>query len=193
MKFDKNLIKKRLKNIESNFKLLNENFFHKLVNDATSMIATAVKKKNKIIFCGNGGSASDGEHLCAELVGRYLRKRKAYPAIALTSNSSLITALGNDYGFENIFYRQLDSIGKRGDILFAITTSGKSKNILKILELAKKKGIKIILLTSIKAKKKLKKKVDLLIPVPSKRVDRIQEMHIGIGHIICEAVENCIS
>ena len=104
----------------------------------------------------------------------------------------MITALGNDYGFENIFYRQLDSIGKRGDILFAITTSGNSKNILKILDLAKKKRIKIILLTSIKAKK-LKKKVDLLIPVPSKRVDRIQEMHIGIGHIICEAVENCIS
>ena len=192
MKLDKSLIKKRLGNIESNFKSLNKIFFHKLVNDATSMIITAIKKKNKVIFCGNGGSASDGEHLCAELVGRYLKKRKAYPAIALTSNSSLITALGNDYGFENIFYRQLDSIGKRGDILFAITTSGNSKNILKILDLAKKKRIKIILLTSIKAKK-LKKKVDLLIPVPSKRVDRIQEMHIGIGHIICEAVENCIS
>ena len=104
----------------------------------------------------------------------------------------MITALGNDYGFENIFYRQIESIGKRGDILFAITTSGKSKNIIKILQLAKKKGIKVILLTSIKAKN-LENKVDLIIPVPSKRVDRIQEMHIGIGHIICETVENCIN
>ena len=151
-----------------------------------------LKKKNKIIFCGNGGSASDGEHLSAELAGRYLKSRKAYPAIALTGNSSLLTALGNDYGFENIFYRQIESIGKKGDILFAITTSGKSKNILKVLKLVKKKGIKVILLTSIKAKN-LKNKVDLIIPVPSKRVDRIQEMHIGIGHIICEIVENCIN
>ena len=172
--------------------LLSDSATIELIQDMALACISCIESGGKVIFCGNGGSASDGEHLCAELVGRYLRKRKAYPAIALTSNSSLITALGNDYGFENIFYRQLDSIGKRGDILFAITTSGKSKNILKILELAKKKGIKIILLTSIKAKK-LKKKVDLLIPVPSKRVDRIQEMHIGIGHIICEAVENCIS
>jgi len=130
--------------------------------------------------------------LCAELAGRYLKNRKAYPAIALTGNSSLVTALGNDYGFENIFYRQIESIGKKGDVLFAITTSGKSKNILKILQLSKKKGIKVILLTSMKAKN-LKKKVDLIIPVPSVRVDRIQEMHIGIGHIICETVENCIN
>ena len=130
--------------------------------------------------------------MCAELAGRYLKNRKAYPAIALTGNSSLVTALGNDFGFENIFYRQIESIGKKGDILFAITTSGKSKNILKILELSKKKGIKVILLTSLKAKN-LKNKVDLIIQVPSERVDRIQEMHIGIGHIICEIVENCIN
>ena len=110
----------------------------------------------------------------------------------MTGNSSLLTALGNDFGFENIFYRQIESIGKKGDILFAITTSGKSKNILKILQLSKKKGIKVILMTSMKAKN-LRKKVDLLIPVPSERVDRIQEMHIGIGHIICETVENCIN
>jgi D-sedoheptulose 7-phosphate isomerase len=122
------------------------------LKDAALMIVKSIKKKNKIIFCGNGGSASDGEHLCAELAGRYLKNRKAYPAIALTGNSSLVTALGNDYGFENIFYRQIESLGKKGDILFAITTSGKSKNILKILKLVKKKGIKVILLTSIKAK-----------------------------------------
>ncbi len=192
MKINKNLIKKNLNDIENNFKNLDDEYYLELIQKAALLIVKSIKKKNKIIFCGNGGSASDGEHLCAELAGRYLKNRKAYPAIALTGNSSLITALGNDYGFENIFYRQIESIGKRGDILFAITTSGKSKNIIKILQLAKKKGIKVILLTSIKAKN-LENKVDLIIPVPSKRVDRIQEMHIGIGHIICETVENCIN
>ena len=192
MKTNKKLIKKNLKEIENNFKNLNDEYYLELIQKAASLIVNSIKKKNKIIFCGNGGSASDGEHLCAELAGRYLKNRKAYPAIALTGNSSLVTALGNDFGFENIFYRQIESIGKKGDILFAITTSGKSKNILKILELSKKKGIKVILLTSLKAKN-LKKKVDLIIQVPSDRVDRIQEMHIGIGHIICETVENCIN
>ena len=192
MKIDKKLIKKNLSDIENNFKNLNDEYYLELIQKAVSLIVNSIKKKKKIIFCGNGGSASDGEHLCAELAGRYLKNRKAYPAIALTGNSSLLTALGNDFGFENIFYRQIESIGKKGDVLFAITTSGKSKNILKILQLSKKKGIKVILLTSMKAKN-LKKKVDLLIPVPSERVDRIQEMHIGIGHIICETVENCIN
>ena len=192
MKIDKKLIKENLLDIENNFKSLNDEYYLELIQSAALMIINSIKRKNKIIFCGNGGSASDGEHLCAELAGRYLKNRKAYPAIALTGNSSLVTALGNDYGFENIFYRQIESIGKKGDILFAITTSGKSRNILKILQLARKIGIKVILLTSMKAKN-LKKKVDLIIPVPSVRVDRIQEMHIGIGHIICETVENCIN
>ena len=98
----------------------------------------------------------------------------------------------DDYGYENIFYRQIESLGRKGDVLFAITTSGKSKNILKILQLSRKKGIKVILLTSKKAVN-LKNKVDLLIPAPSERVDRIQEMHIAIGQIICEIVENCIN
>ena len=192
MKINIKVIQKNLLDIENNFKKLNDKFYLKVIKKAALMIIKSIQKKNKIIFCGNGGSASDGEHLCAELVGRYLKSRKAYPAIALTGNSSLVTALGNDYGYENIFYRQIESLGKKGDVLFAITTSGKSKNILKILSLSKKKGIKVILLTSEKAKS-LKHKVDLLIPVPSERVDRIQEMHIAIGQIICETVENCIN
>ena len=191
MKIDIKKIKKNLSNIENNFKILNDIYYLKLIESAALMIVQSIKKNNKIIFCGNGGSASDGEHLCAELVGRYLKNRKAYPAIALTGNSSLVTALGNDYGYENIFYRQIEYLGKKGDVLFAITTSGKSKNILKILQLSKKKGIKIILLTSMKAVN-LKNKVDLLIPAPAEKVDRVQEMHIAIGHIICEIVENCI-
>ena len=142
MKINNKIIQKNLIEIENNFKNLNNGFYSRLIEKAALMMIKSIKKKNKIIFCGNGGSASDGEHLCTELVGRYLKNRKAYPAIALTSNSSLITALGNDFGYENIFYRQIESLGKKGDVLFAITTSGKSKNILKILNLSKKRALK---------------------------------------------------
>ena len=140
MKINKDTIKKNLFDIENNFKNLNNQYYLELINKASTMIIKSIQKKNKIIFCGNGGSASDAEHLSAELAGRYLKNRKAYPAIALTGNSSLVTALSNDYGYENIFCRQIESIGKKGDVLFAITTSGKSKNILNTLQLSKKKG-----------------------------------------------------
>ena len=192
MKINKKIIENNLKEIEKNFRLLNQPKLHSLIFKAAGLLIDSITKKKKIIFCGNGGSASDGEHLCAELVGRYLKNRRAYPAISLTGNSSSLTAISNDYGYQNLFVRQIESIAKKGDVLFAITTSGRSKNILKVINFAKKKGIKVILLTSIKAKN-LNKKVNLLIPVPSKRVDRIQEMHIVVGHIICELVENCLN
>ena len=144
------------------------------------------------MFCGNGGSAADSEHICTELVGRYLKNRKPYAAISLTTNTSLLSAISNDFSFNQIFSKQIQSLGKKNDILFAITTSGKSKNILNAIDVAKKHKIKIILLTSQKALN-LKKKADILIPVPSSRVDRIQEMHIAVGHIICELVESCIN
>ena len=99
MKINNKIIQKNLIDIEKNFKILNDKYYLKLIENAALMIVKSIKKKNKIIFCGNGGSASDGEHLCAELVGRYLKNRKAYPAIALTGNSSLVTAIGNDFGF----------------------------------------------------------------------------------------------
>ena len=140
------------------------------------------------MFCGNGGSAADSQHLSTELLGKYLKIRKPYASIALTTDTSLLTAISNDFNFNEIFSKQISALASKNDILFAITTSGKSKNILLAIDKAKKLGVKVILLSSNKAKH-LKKKVDLLIPVPADRVDRIQEMHISVGHIICELVE----
>jgi len=192
MNLDTKIIKKNLFNIENNFQKLQNQKFEKLIYKSAILIINTLKKKNKVMFCGNGGSCADSEHLCAELVGRYLKNRKPYSAISLTTNSSLLTALSNDFSFVEIFKKQIEAIGKKNDVLFAITTSGKSKNILNAIKIAKKNKIKVILLTSKKAIS-LKKKVDIFIPVPSDRVDRIQEMHIAIGHIICELVENCIN
>ena len=192
MELDKKIIEKNLFNIEKNFTRLQNSKYKILIHKAALLIIKALKNKNKVMFCGNGGSAADSEHICTELVGRYLKNRKPYAAISLTTNTSLLSAISNDFSFKQIFSKQIQSLGKKNDILFAITTSGKSKNILNAIDVAKKHKIKIILLTSQKALN-LKKKADILIPVPSSRVDRIQEMHIAVGHIICELVESCIN
>ena len=182
------IIINRLKTIEQNFKNFNNEAYFSLIENAAKMIINALRNKKKIMFCGNGGSAADSQHLSAELLGRYLKNRKPYASIALTTDSSVLTAISNDFHFNEIFSKQISALANKNDILFAITTSGKSKNILLAIDKAKKLGAKVILLSSSKAKY-LKKKVDLLIPVPADRVDRIQEMHISVGHIICELVE----
>ena len=148
----------------------------------------ALKRKNKILFCGNGGSAADSQHLTAELIGQFLKKkRKAIAALSLTTNTSTITSVANDTNYDLIFSRQIEGIGRKGDILFCISTSGKSKNIIKAMQKAKQLNLKVILLTG---KKEIRNKnIDLQINAPSLRVDRIQEMHIFIGHIICETIE----
>ena len=192
MELDKKIIEKNLFNIEKNFIQLQSSKYKILIHKAALLIIKALKNKNKVMFCGNGGSCADSEHICAELVGKYLKNRKPYSAISLTTNTSLLSAISNDFSFKEIFSKQIQSLGKKNDILFAITTSGKSKNILNAINVAKKLKIKVILLTSQKALN-LKKKADILIPVPSSRVDRIQEMHIAVGHIICELVESCIN
>ena len=192
MELDKKIIEKNLFNIEKNFTRLQNSKYKILIHKAALLIIKALKNKNKVMFCGNGGSCADSEHICAELVGKYLKNRKPYSAISLTTNTSLLSAISNDFSFKEIFSKQIQSLGKKNDILFAITTSGKSKNILNAINVAKKLKIKVILLTSQKALN-LKKKADILIPVPSSRVDRIQEMHIAVGHIICELVESCIN
>ena len=177
--------------LKINFIINNFNKISECSNDLNKAILVALnslKKNKKIIFCGNGGSAADAQHLTAELVGKYLKKRKAIPAISLTTNTSTLTSIGNDINFDEIFSRQLEAIGKPGDVLFAISTSGKSKNILKAINYAHKKKIRIIFLTSKKFKAKMKDVVT--IKVPADRVDRIQEMHIFIGHIFCEEIEN---
>ena len=146
------------------------------------------KYNKKIYFCGNGGSAADSQHLAAELIVKFLKNRKSLPAESLTTNSSIITAISNDFSFNNIFSRQLESLGKARDTLFAITTSGKSININKAIKLAIKKKMRVILLTSVKCNIKSNKTI-LVIKVKNTRTDRIQEQHIAIGHIICEEIE----
>ena len=183
-----NNILNNLKIIEKNAKALQGKKFLSLINKASEIIVQSLRNKNKILFCGNGGSAADAQHLSTELSGKYLKIRKALAAIDLTSNSSLLTSIGNDISFDQIFSRQISAIGFRNDVLFAITTSGKSKNVLNAIKIAKKKGLKIILLASDKAQR-LNKSVDLFIPSPGARVDRIQETHTMVGHLICELVE----
>ena len=188
----KNKITNNLKIIEKNVISLQDMKFENLIVDASKIIINSLKKNNKILFCGNGGSAADSQHLSAELLGQYLKTRQALAAVDLTSNSSLLTSVGNDISFDQVFSRQISAIGLNGDVLFAITTSGKSKNVLNAIKVAKHKGLKVILLASEKANK-LKKTVDLFIPSPGNRVDRIQETHIMIGHLICELVEEVLS
>lgn len=159
---------------------------------AAEIITDAYQSGGKIILIGNGGSAADAQHIAAEFVGRFRLERKSLPAIALTTNTSILTALANDYGYENIFSRQLDSISNDKDVLIAITTSGNSSNILRAVEDTKLRNIKVIGMTG-KTGGKLKNMVNVLINVPSDNTSRIQEGHIIIGHIICYLTERNLS
>ena len=166
-----------------------------LLHNLTDAVATSaqlcidcLRNGGKILIFGNGGSAADAQHIAAELVGRYKTNRKGLSAIALTTDTSSLTAIGNDFGYKYIFSKQLSAIGKKGDVLFAISTSGKSENIIEVLKIAKQKNIKTILMTGNEIKEKTN--CDIVLNVPAKRVDRIQEMHILVGHTICELIEN---
>ncbi len=160
----------------------------KEINYAAELIINCLKTKNKVIFCGNGGSAADSQHLAAELMGRYLKDRSPLPAISLTVDTSALTAIGNDYGFENVFSRQLRGIGSEGDVLYATSTSGNSKNVIEAIKVAKDMGIKVIGITG-KEPGKMDGECDVLVNVPSDKTNKIQEMHIIVGHYICGKVE----
>lgn len=155
---------------------------------AAELTIKAYKKGNKIFLCGNGGSAADCQHIAAEFVGRFKKERKALSAIALTTNTSVLTAISNDYGYEFLFSRQIEALGIKGDLLFAFSTSGESVNIVRAVEMAKSLKLKTIGLLGGNGGK-LEKIVDLPIVVPSKSSARIQEAHMTIGHIICDLVE----
>jgi D-sedoheptulose 7-phosphate isomerase len=159
-----------------------------IVKEVGLFCAEAIKKGNKIMFCGNGGSASDSQHLAAELVGKYKLDRKSFNAVALTTNSSILTAVINDYGFDTVFERQVEGVGKTGDVLFGLSTSGQSKNVINAFKKAKEMGIKTIAMTGNKDCE-LIKYADYKIQVPSSVTNRIQEMHIAIGHLICDIIE----
>tara|TARA_S200000501_G_C20777584_1_gene723432 strand:+ start:439 stop:1020 length:582 start_codon:yes stop_codon:yes gene_type:complete len=184
---------KNLKNVQKNFEELKyDELFKKNLNFTVKLLTKSIKNNGKIIFAGNGGSAADAQHLTAELVGKYLKKRRSIPALALTTDTSIITSLANDFSYEYIFARQIESLAKKNDIFFGITTSGKSKNIIEAFKACKKRKIKTICLTKKNYPKNLNKICNVVLPVTAERVDRIQEIHIFIGHSICEALEKNI-
>lgn len=183
-----------IKHIESSFDEISSNFIKlktkaSLVNAIAQLWIEALAQGNKVIFCGNGGSAADSQHLAAELMGRYKFDRAPMPAISLTVDTSALTAIGNDYGYEKVFSRPLKGIGKKGDVIVGISTSGNSKNIIDAFKTAKEKGIKTVAFTGEKGGE-MKEIADICLNVPSNTTNNIQEMHIACGHMICGLVEN---
>ena len=168
--------------------ILNDKEFVKRINDAAMTCVKSLKNGGKIHFCGNGGSASDAQHLAAELSGRFYYDRPPLNAEALHVNTSYLTAVANDYSYDMIYARMIQASAKKGDVLIGISTSGNSSNILKAIEVAKEIGVKTIGMTG-ETGGKMADCCDLLLNVPSKCTPRIQESHIMIGHIICEIIE----
>lgn len=177
-------INEKIKKREQNFNLLKNN--ENEILKAIELIKNAFLNNKKILLCGNGGSASDCNHIATEFISRFQKERISLPAISLCSNNSTITAIANDYSFDDIFKRQIEGLGEKDDILIAISTSGNSKNVLNAIEQAKKQDLKIIFLTG---ENKSNLEVDIEINAPSEITCEIQEMHIAIAHIICEFVE----
>ena len=156
---------------------------------AANLIANAFRTGGKVLLCGNGGSAADCQHMAAEFVVRFEKNRKALPCIALTTDTSIITAGSNDYSFDEIFSRQVEAIGKKEDVLIAISTSGKSKNVLKAVQSGKEKGMKTVALTG-KGGGELTKEADISVLVKANNTARVQEIHVTIIHAICKIVED---
>jgi len=165
-------------------KMLNEK-----IADASEKIVNSLKKGSKLLFFGNGGSAGDAQHIAAEFTGRFVKERKALPAIALTTDTSALTAISNDYGYDRVFERQVEALANKDDILVGISTSGDSPNVLKALHIGRNKGCVTIGLSG-RGGGKMNDFCDINIIVPSTNTARIQEMHILIGHIICTIVDN---
>ena len=155
---------------------------------AGELCANALLQGQRIYLCGNGGSAADAQHIAAELIGRFVNDRRALPAIALTTDTSALTAIGNDYGYDEVFSRQVAGLCRKGDVLIAISTSGNSDNVLKAVDAARRAGTSVIGLSG-KSGGALDALCDVSLVVPSDVTARIQEMHIVIGHLICALVE----
>lgn len=175
--------------LENHFKVVQD--MKKIMPEVASAglrVRTALEKGRKILICGNGGSAADSQHMAAEFVGRFVKERQSLPALALTVDTSLLTAVGNDYGFDCVFSRQVEGLGQEGDVLISISTSGNSANVVKAVKTAKEKGLFVIGMTGENGGI-LAKESDLCLAVPSQVTARIQEMHIMIIHMICEIAE----
>lgn len=179
--------KELIKQVSENFIKLEDK--SDIIDKIAEIWIEALKNGNKIIFCGNGGSAADSQHLAAELMGRYKIDRCPMPALSLTVDTSALTAIGNDYGYDKVFSRPLKGIGCKGDVLVGISTSGNSKNILDAYLVAKEIGIKTVAFTGASGGEMIKL-ADITLNVPSDTTNNIQEMHIASGHIICGIVED---
>ncbi len=162
------------------------------IASAASLIASSLEAGGQVLLCGNGGSAADAQHLAAELTGRYLRERDPWPAIALSTNTSALTAIGNDYGFDEVFARQVRAHGRAGDVLIAISTSGASANVLAAIDAARGRGMRVIGMTGPDGGA-MSTACDVLLAVPAAGTPRIQEGHIMLGHILCGLVEDALS
>lgn len=167
--------------------VLNDSTLIEKINEVADMCCEAIKRGNKILIAGNGGSAADSQHIAAEFVSRFFYDRPGLPAFALTTDTSILTAVGNDYGYENVFARQIQAVGKAGDIFIGITTSGNSENILKAIESAKENDIFTVGLCGDKGT--ILDYSDICLSVPNSITPYIQESHIMIGHIICAIIE----
>lgn len=164
----------------------------KELENAVSLVQKTINSGGMIIIFGNGGSAADAQHIAAELVNRCTKNRKALPALAITTDTSVLTSIPNDGSFEDVFSRQLEALGSKGDLAWGITTSGKSENVIKAFKTAKSMGLKSLAFTG-DDKSKLEKAVNCCISVPSESTPRVQEVHITLAHIICEMVEESLS
>lgn len=169
--------------------LLDDPQYQETVRAVAKAMVDALRAGGKVMFFGNGGSAADAQHLAAELTGRYLKDRPGLAGLALNDNTSSLTAIGNDYSYDWVFARQLQGLGRRGDVAIGITTSGNSKNVLKAMEVARERGIVTVGLTG-QSGGQLHAVVDHCICIPSADTPRIQESHIMTGHILCEIVED---
>ncbi|HNW25916.1 MAG TPA: SIS domain-containing protein [Candidatus Gastranaerophilaceae bacterium] len=178
-----------IQSIETKKKILQDKKLLKDIEKMSEVIVETLVNDRKLLFVGNGGSASDCDHLATEFVSKFFKERKAFNAISLASNNALITALSNDFGYEKVFSRQIEAIGKPGDILFAFSTSGKSKNIIEALKTASMMGLIKIGFTGI-TPCEMDKFCDILIKIPAKETSIIQESHMMLGHVICKMVED---
>jgi len=187
-----NIIQKRIsESIEVKNKILNDKSLLNQIEDVSNIIIGGFRSGSSVYFCGNGGSAADAQHLAAELSGRFYYDRQPLSADALHCNTSFLTAVANDYSYDEIYARLIRGVGRTGDVLFGLSTSGNSKNIVKAFEQAKKMGIKTIALTG-ESGGLMSGLADVCIRVPSADTPRIQESHITIGHIVCEIVESTL-
>lgn len=164
---------------------------HAAVDTAAQAMIRSLKAGGHLFFCGNGGSAGDAQHLAAEFLGRFMKERRPLPATALTTNSSSVTAIGNDYGYELVFARQLAGLARPGDVLVGISTSGGSANVIEAMRVGRERGMVCVSLTGSR-ESPMSAAADIAILAPSTSTPRIQEMHIAIGHTICEIVEDAM-